>query len=63
MNAKRPRHLMDDIPLWVAARGRRRLAAHVEGAGVLHYDRDYDLIAERSGLDFQSEWVAPAGSI
>ena len=37
--------------------------AHIEGAGVLHYDRDYDLIAERSGLDFQSEWVAPAGSI
>ena len=34
-----------------------------EGAGVLHYDRDYDLIAERSGLDFQSEWLAPAGSI
>ena len=36
--------------------------AHTEGAGVLHYDRDYDLIAERSGLDFQSEWLAPAGN-
>lgn len=37
--------------------------AHIEGAGVLHYDNDFDLIAERSGLDFQSEWLAPAGSV
>jgi predicted nucleic acid-binding protein len=37
--------------------------AHQEGAGVLHYDRDYDLIAKHSGLDFQSEWLAPAGSV
>lgn len=37
--------------------------AHSAGAGVLHYDRDYDVIAERSGLSFQSEWLAPAGSL
>lgn len=37
--------------------------AHAEGAGVLHYDRDYDVIAERSGLDFPSEWLAPAGAV
>lgn len=37
--------------------------AHAEGAGVLHYDRDYDVIAEPSGLDFRSEWLAPAGSL
>jgi predicted nucleic acid-binding protein len=37
--------------------------AHAEGAGVLHYDRDYDLIAEHSGLGFQSEWLAAAGSV
>lgn len=37
--------------------------AHAEGAGVLHYDRDYDLVAERSGLDFRSEWLVPAGSV
>jgi predicted nucleic acid-binding protein len=37
--------------------------AHSEGAGVLHYDRDYDLIAKHSGLDFQSEWLASAGSL
>jgi len=32
-------------------------------AGVLHYDRDYDLIAEHTSLRFESEWLAPAGSI
>lgn len=37
--------------------------AHSEGAGVLHYDGDYDVIAQRSGLDFRSEWLAPAGSL
>ncbi len=31
--------------------------------GVLHYDRDYDLIAEKTDLDFASVWLAPAGSI
>ena len=28
--------------------------AHVHGAGVLHYDRDYDVLIELSGLDFES---------
>jgi predicted nucleic acid-binding protein len=37
--------------------------AHAEGAGVLHYDRDYDLIAKHSGLDFQSEWLEEAGRL
>jgi hypothetical protein len=37
--------------------------AHAEGAGVLHYDRDYDLLAEQSGLSFQSEWLAAAGAL
>lgn len=37
--------------------------AHAEGAGVLHYDRDYDIIAEHSGLAFRSEWLAAAGSV
>jgi predicted nucleic acid-binding protein len=37
--------------------------AHSEGAGVLHYDRDYDVIAERSGLEYRSEWLAPAGTL
>jgi predicted nucleic acid-binding protein len=37
--------------------------AHAEGMGVLHYDRDYDHLARRSGLAFRSEWLAPAGSL
>lgn len=36
--------------------------AHQHGLGVLHYDRDYDLIAEHSGLRFASVWVVPAGT-
>ncbi len=34
-----------------------------EGLGVLHYDRDYDTIAEHTSLRFKSIWVAPKGSI
>ncbi len=37
--------------------------AHVAGMGVLHYDGDYDLLAERTSLVFESEWLAPAGSL
>lgn len=37
--------------------------AHHAGYGVLHYDRDFDVIAARTSLDFASEWVAPAGSL
>ncbi len=37
--------------------------AHRSGAGVLHYDRDYDLIAKQTDLSFESEWLAPAGSL
>lgn len=37
--------------------------AHQHGLGVLHYDREYDLIAEHGGLDFASVWVAPPGSL
>jgi predicted nucleic acid-binding protein len=33
------------------------------GGGVLHYDRDYDLIAEHTRLDFESVWVAEAGTV
>jgi predicted nucleic acid-binding protein len=37
--------------------------AHEARAGVLHYDRDYDLIAEHTELKFESRWVAPAGTL
>lgn len=56
----------------LAAVGHHRLApldvmiaacAHETSAGVLHYDRDYDILATRTTLDFNSEWVAPTGSL
>lgn len=31
--------------------------AHRIGGGVVHYDRDYDLIAERTSLTFESVWL------
>lgn len=37
--------------------------AHRAGGGVLHYDRDYDLIAEHTQLSFESLWVAEPGSL
>jgi predicted nucleic acid-binding protein len=37
--------------------------AHHSGHGVLHYDRDYDVIAAHTSLEFASEWIAPAGSL
>jgi hypothetical protein len=37
--------------------------AHEAGAGVLHCDRDYDLIAEHTNLSFESVWLAPAGTL
>lgn len=56
----------------LAAVGHHRLAptdlviaacAHLAGGGVLHYDRDYDLIAEHTRLRFESVWVAEAGTL
>ena len=37
--------------------------AHKAEAGVLHYDRDYDLLIEHTDLQFQSEWLAPPGAL
>lgn len=31
--------------------------------GVLHYDTDFDRIAEHSSLAFESVWIAPAGTL
>ncbi|MGH2844685.1 MAG: PIN domain-containing protein [Thermoleophilaceae bacterium] len=36
-------------------------AAQETGAAVLHYDRDYDRLAEI--MDFESAWLAPPGSL
>ena len=37
--------------------------AHAHGAGVLRYDRDYDLLVAMTALAFPSRWLAPAGSL
>jgi predicted nucleic acid-binding protein len=37
--------------------------ANCAGGGVLHYDRDYDLILEHTNLSFESIWVAQAGTL
>ncbi len=37
--------------------------AHRAEAGVLHYDGDYDILAEHTSLVFESEWLAPPGTL
>jgi predicted nucleic acid-binding protein len=50
-------HRVKPVDLLIAA-----VAAGAE-LGVLHYDHDYDAIAQHTSLDFPSVWVAPRGSI
>lgn len=50
-------HRVKPVDLLIAA------VAASEGLGVLHYDGDYDTIAEHTSLRFASVWVAPRGSI
>ena len=48
-------HRVPPIDCLVAA------CAQAAGAGVLHYDRDYERLAEVMGFD--SRWILPAGSV
>lgn len=50
-------HRLSPTDLMIAA------CAHHSGHGVLHYDSDYDVIATHTSLEFESEWVAPAGTL
>jgi predicted nucleic acid-binding protein len=50
-------HRLPPADLLIAA------CAHVAGGGVLHYDRDFDLILEHTSLSFESVWLAEPGSI
>jgi predicted nucleic acid-binding protein len=50
-------HRVKPVDLLIAA------VAAAENLGVLHYDRDYDTIAQHTSLSFPSIWVAPRGSI
>jgi hypothetical protein len=37
--------------------------AHRAEAGVLHYDADYDILAEHTSLTFDSVWLSPPGTL
>jgi predicted nucleic acid-binding protein len=37
--------------------------AHANGAGVLHYDSDYDHLAALTSLRFDSQWLADPGTL
>ncbi len=37
--------------------------AHRAEAGVLHYNGDYDMLAEHTTLELESVWLAPPGSL
>ena len=50
-------HRMPPVDLLVAA------IADRHGLGVLHYDHDYDLLAEKTDLEFESVWLAPRGAL
>jgi predicted nucleic acid-binding protein len=50
-------HRVAPVDLMIAA------LAHCHGVGILHYDSDYDVILEKTDLDFHSEWLMPRGSL
>lgn len=50
-------HRLRPIDVLIAA------CAHEAEGGVLHYDKDYDVLREHTRLRFRSEWLAPAGSL
>jgi len=50
-------HRLPPADLMIAA------CAHVAGGGVLHYDRDFDLILEHTSLSFESVWLAEPGTL
>jgi predicted nucleic acid-binding protein len=50
-------HRLPPVDLLIAA------IADRHGLAVLHYDHDYDLLAERTDLSFESEWLASPGTL
>jgi predicted nucleic acid-binding protein len=50
-------HRVAPVDLLIAA------LADSHGVGVLHYDGDYDVLLEKTDLDFPSEWLMPRGSL
>jgi predicted nucleic acid-binding protein len=50
-------HRLPPVDLLQAALAERH------GLAILHYDRDYDVLAERTDLRFESVWLAPRGKL
>ncbi len=50
-------HRLPPVDLIVAA------IADRHGLGVLHYDRDFDLLRSKTDLDFESVWLFPRGEL
>ena len=50
-------HRLPPVDLLIAALADRH------GLGILHYDRDYDLIAEKTDLRFARVWLADRGTL
>lgn len=48
-------HRLPPVDIIIAA-----LAAR-HGLGVLHYDKDYDIIVAKTGLRYESLWLTQAG--
>ena len=50
-------HRLKPMDVMIAA------CAHKAEAGVLHYDGDYDILSGKTSLVFESEWLAPPGTL
>jgi predicted nucleic acid-binding protein len=50
-------HRLPPVDLILAA------IADRHGLGVLHYDRDFDLLRSKTDLDFESVWLVPRGEL
>jgi predicted nucleic acid-binding protein len=50
-------HRLPPVDLLIAALADRH------GLAVLHYDADYDLLADKTDLDFDSVWLATCGTL
>ena len=50
-------HRLPPVDVIVAA------VADTNRLGILHYDSDYDLLAEKTDLSFDSVWLTPRGSL
>ncbi len=55
--ARAGHHRLPPVDLLIAA------LADSNGLGILHYDRDYDTVSEKTDLRFDSVWLAPSGAI